>query len=242
VAAAGRQEVREVNAFSRRRFLRIVGSAFAATIALPRLRPVDRALAAGGSDDWHSQKELATTPAQFSSWVDATVATLQKYRDELAKSKDMGQQIKDTIAAVDRALADLPATKVTALSDLATAKDFADRLLAPIDLIKLANALGAAGLILYLQLLALILALVVGALAGADAAKLPWDAMDDALDFIKKGLEHGTDKDKQAAKDVEAIKTLKDEAKKAIEKGKQATELLEKLKEALQKFIGGHQQ
>jgi hypothetical protein len=112
---------------------------------------------------------------------------------------------------------------------------FADRLLSPIRLVRLANFLGAAGTTLYLSLLGLILARVVAALSGGEVTAIPWTAMDKALDFVKQGFQKGGDK--EAVKRVEEIVTLKEKAKALIEKGQKATEALKALQDAIKGLI-----
>ena len=230
--------------FPRQRFVRLAAGGVAALAVTPLFDwdRLARAAPAVAGDDWASQKELVTTADEFGTWVDGVVKALQEYKTKLENAlKDNPEQpqLRETLGKVITALDTsngLPALKDLARTNLELAKVGADGLLAPIALIRLVNTLGAAGLTLYLSLLGLILARVVAALGGGEGLSIPWEAMDKALEFVRKGFLAGGDKD--SAKRVEEIEKLKEKAKELIEKAKDATEALKALQQALKKLLG----
>jgi hypothetical protein len=212
--------------FNRRRFLRatvgaLAGAAGVASLELSRFTST-AAAADDGADFWHAQKTLITTKEDFETWIAKVIAALKTYRDSLGDTDPE----RNTKAAVERAIENLPATVTLANSDLEAAKHLADKYLDPIRVIRSFASLWTAGAALYAFLLRLMITRVAGGAGG-----IPFDAIDKILDFmIKAAKEAG---DKKSAEQLEKIKKLKH----AVQQG---TELVDKLQEALEEFLRKH--
>jgi hypothetical protein len=165
---------------------------------------------------------LIMTKEDFAAWVEKVIAALKTYKDSLGDSEPE----RNTKAAVERAIENLPATVDLANSDLEAAKSLADKYLDPIRVIRAFAALWVAGAALY----AFLLRLMIKRLAGGEGG-IPFDAIDKILDFMVSAAKEAGDK--KSVEQLEKIKKLKE----AVEKG---TQLVEKLKDALEEFLRKH--
>jgi hypothetical protein len=183
------------------------------------------ARAAGSRDFWQAQKTLITTKEDFDTWVAQVIAALKAYRDSLGDSEPE----RNTKAAVDRALENLPATVDLANSDLEAAKRLADRYLDPIRVIRAFAALWVAGVDLY----GFLLRLMIKRLSGGEGG-IPFDAIDKILDFMISAAKEADDQ-----KSVQALEQIK-KLKEAVEAGHDPVGKLKGLiEEFLKKKFGG---
>jgi hypothetical protein len=186
-----------------------------------------------GDDPWHVQKKLITTNDQFSNWIDAVKKDLDNYAKKLRERLVAGEQVKNQLEIVERAIENLGAG-----TDLDNKKEIADKLLQDIKVVRVISSLWESGFWLYTALIQLILD---GMVEGEP--NIPWDGMIEILDFIIEGAKEVKGADTETLEAIkEVIKQLK-ELQEQMEKVKDASEsdqfdLRQKIKEGLQSLLG----